>query len=57
MKLKFKVALPKEKNHLRLLKEVLSKRGFGKLALGTLFQWISPVAGRFVPVHVISNRI
>ena len=38
MKLKFKVALPKEKKYdLLLLKEVLSKGGFVKLASGIRF--------------------
>ena len=37
MKVNFKVALPKEKNNLPLLKEVLSKGGFVKLTPGITF--------------------
>ena len=37
MKVNFKVAFPKEKNNLPLLKEVLSKGGFVKLTPGITF--------------------
>ena len=43
MKLNFKVAYTKEKNDFHLLKEVLSKGGFVKLALGGIAPPLLPI--------------